>query len=321
MPTSPDRNANCCAGSASNAQRALRLPSSLLLLLAVLAACSDGRSESGAAQAAIIAAAANGPEAMRETIRIEDHFNGDALRLAQAAGRGDADEVRRLVERGADPNAVSAQGMPLIVWPLHAQNLAGVRALLDNGADPNLSATDNSGRSSSGPAIVWAARMPDAAYLAAFLDRGGNPNAVSSDGEPLIHVAKLANNWDGLKLLVERGADVDAVDSGGSTVLAFYAGIGARERAHWLIEHGADPAVRLTAAAKPERIGAQPILEDLYWRPTDPKRYSDPKYAEEDRRLWRLLRAKGHAPPPEPERWRKLREELGLAKPDFAALD
>lgn len=286
----------------------------LSLLPALLVACDSADVDAGERHTAAVGEASNphpeldlGP--MFGSPRIEEHFTGPDLQLAQAAARGDERAVADLVRAGANPNAVSRHGMALVLWPLQQKNLTGVRALLAAGADPNLAPPRPEG-GSVGAAISVAARLPDPAFLEVFLDHGGNLQARDGDGTVLLHVAKLANNWPGIQLLVRRGADIDALhqDLPANTLLAYYSGIGAKERALWLLEHGADPSLR-------NRQGAQPILENLYWRPTDPKRY--PEHRELDRRLWRALQRKGHRPPPEPEYWREVRERLQLPQPQF----
>ena len=103
-----------------------------------------------------------GTSPMSSDIRIEDHFTGAELQLARAAGTGDTTQVKRLVEQGADPDAVSAGGMPLILWPLHRENLDGLKALLAAGANPDQRARTPEGQGGS-PVVIWAARQQDAA--------------------------------------------------------------------------------------------------------------------------------------------------------------
>ncbi len=270
----------------------------------------------GHAESAKVDSALRGNSGMTD-IRLDDHFTGVDKRLAEAAAQGDAGTVKRLVAEGANPNAVSAMGMPLIAWPLHVGQVDGVTALLANGADPQLPLTAADGRGQE-PVIAWAARLSDPAFLKAFLDHGGDANSRGdADGQvPLIHIARRQNNWEGVQLLVQRGADINApgYGDGGNTVLSFYAGIGAWERALWLIEHGADPGRKIDSSANPDRVGRQPILENLYWRPTDPKRYPDSRQVRE--RLWLALAQRGFRPPPEPDDWRELRQKQGYPRVD-----
>ena len=60
-----------------------------------------------------------------------------AQALALAAGRGDIEEIDRLVAAGADVNAVGTYGVAVTEWLLQHPNKAGFRRLLEHGADPN----------------------------------------------------------------------------------------------------------------------------------------------------------------------------------------
>ncbi|MBB3887115.1 hypothetical protein FHY26_002156, partial [Xanthomonas campestris] len=63
-----------------------------------------------------------------------------ALALALAAEQGDAEEVRRLMKvEGVNPDTIfSKDGYPLLFWPIFTHSPAGLKAMLDNGADPNV---------------------------------------------------------------------------------------------------------------------------------------------------------------------------------------
>lgn len=234
------------------------------------------------------------------TLRIEQHFSGSELALARAAAEGDATRVATLVREGADANAVSAGGLPLLAWPLLQGNVAGVEALLAHGADPNRAVP------AAGTAMTWAAKADDPRILQAFLDRGGNANAGNVDGEPLTKVAALAGHWENVQLLVERGAVIDAHPPTvpGDTVLGYYSA-GQFDKAHWLLERGADPGYRIEAAPRPERVGAQPIVENIYWWPVNADRF--PQLAQWQQRCQDLLAARGYTAPAEPPHLQRLR--------------
>jgi hypothetical protein len=247
-----------------------------------------------------------------QTLDISRHFSGPELALAQAAAGGDGDEVRRLVrQQHVDPNAISRGGLPLIAWPVLQGNVAGVTALLDNGADPNRAVP------ALGRAIVWAAKAANPRLLQAFLDHGGDANTINPDGEPLAMVAALAGRWDNVRLLVERGADVNASAHGiaGDTLLGHYSS-GQFDKALWLLEHGADPSYRIKQAADKTRIGAQPAIENIYWWPVQAARF--PQLAQAQRRCQDLVAARGHGVPAEPPHLARLRASQGGVGPAHA---
>ncbi len=237
---------------------------------------------------------------MTSTLQLERHFSGPELELARAAAAGEREEVARLVRAGADPNAISPGGLPLIAWPILQDNVDGVAALLDNGADANLPVP------AAGTAMVWAVKAADPRILEAFLAHGGDADVRSHDREPLTRVAALAGRWANVQRLVAQGAAVDATaqDDAGDTLLAYYSA-GQFDKAHWLLEHGADPGHRIAKSAVAQRIGAQPIVENIYWWPVQAGRF--PELAQWQRRCQDLLAARGFTAPAEPAHLARLR--------------
>ncbi len=140
------------------------------------------------------------------------YFEGKALDLAIASETGDAGEIRRLMkDEGVDPDVAFSkrEGIPLLAWPLRAQSLEGLRAMLESGADPNARRV----RQLQGKpyrddnAMVYAAQMKDSRYLRLLLEHGGDPNTRNADNETLLFQAFISGNqWQNVQLLVEKGA-------------------------------------------------------------------------------------------------------------------
>jgi len=63
--------------------------------------------------------------------------NPQAQALVKAAIKGNAKEIDRLIDAGADPNAVGTQGITVPGWVLYHPDRDGFRRLLERGADPN----------------------------------------------------------------------------------------------------------------------------------------------------------------------------------------
>jgi uncharacterized protein len=238
-----------------------------------------------------------------------------AQALALAAEHGDVKEVRRLMrEEHVNPDVIfSADGDPLLMWPIMTHNPEGLRAMLENGADPNacklhpLQDTKRFKGRYENNAMVWAAKQEDPIYLKLLLDHGGDPNARNSNGETLLLQAFLTQNqWQNVKLLVERGADVNAA-SQGSPIIFDYAARGGFEQVYWLLQHGADPKIN-GLTKEPEKYGLPkyPVVADIFWHPGNP---NDPTW---QRKCQQWLLQHGYIRPPMPDYLRDMRKAFGF---------
>ena len=242
-----------------------------------------------------------------------NYFEGKALQLAIATERGDAQTIGRLIQQdGVDPDITFSRegGIPLLAWPLRARNLDGLRALLDNGADPNarLARHMNGQLINFNNAMVYAAKMDDPRYLELLLDHGGDPKTRNSNRESLLLQAFLSGNqWQNIQLLVKRGAAINEsqLSSGADTVLSWYTGRGGFNQAWWLIQHGADPTLTIAAnkvTGAPERML---MAEAIFWEITTPE------HAEAQRNCQQWLLARGIERMPMPDHLRRKREAFG----------
>ncbi len=226
------------------APRALLLP--LLLLLLALPGCdgilpSPRGSLHGATQA----------------------FEGPSLELALAVEKGDLDAITRWVESGVDPDTIfsSTSNEPLVAWAIRVKQPASLQRLLELGADPNVvmpaPPEDGEARTHVG-AMVAAVEAEDPQYLDILLAHGGDPDHRVVGSNTLLKHAFYFRNWTHIQRLILGGADINARDETGNTILEIFAQFGSFERAYWLLEHGADPMPPQRQSA-PKGPDGQPI--------------------------------------------------------------
>jgi hypothetical protein len=233
-----------------------------------------------------------------------------ARELALAAEQGRVEDVRRLMkDEGVNPDVhFSDEGYPLLFWPMFTENPKGLKAMLDNGADPNAKKLsmhqdnelykglyyDN--------AMVWAAGMEDPIYLTMLLDHGGDPNTRSFNDENLLFQAMIKQDqWQNVQLLVQRGAELNTRAGMLDSITGHYSGGGAFQRVYWLLEHGADP----TYDPHPPPDTKTPqykIMEAIFWHP------GNPKNPEWQRKCQQWLLKRGHKRVPMPEHYRQMRK-------------
>lgn len=123
--------------------------------------------------------------------------SANALSIAALTGR--ADVVALLLDRGADPASPGMPASPLALAAIEGRGRV-VDLLLKRGIEPDAFA---------------AAALGDTARLRQFVER--DPACVSQatpDGRTLLHFARSA---DAAALLLDAGADIDAVDALGLT--------------------------------------------------------------------------------------------------------
>jgi hypothetical protein len=188
--------------------------------------------------------------------------------------------------------------MPMVLWPALAGNHEGFAALIEAGADPEAPFRDD------GVATELLVPMEDQRFLDTALASGADPNAIGSNAEPLVWKAFYADRWDVIQKLIAAGADVDAPNHGdpSHTLLSTYSN-GAFDKVIWLLERGADPSHRIEAAppGHEDRVGAQPILENVFYVEVDEARF--PQGAADQERAQAMLLKKGYSRPPRPRRY------------------
>ena len=168
-----------------------------------------------------------------------DVFADGPLRvLAQAACDGDERGVRSAVQRGASPNGAGLRGITPLVWAVSCDSVAGVKALLAAGADPN----QNIGDEFTSVVYVAVSRN-DPGPLKALLDAGAEANVYSLKSErtgisqALLHGIDTGD-WRHWELMLAK-VDINRPhDRFGETIATRAANLNQFQRVVQLLERG-----------------------------------------------------------------------------------
>jgi ankyrin repeat protein len=243
-----------------------------------------------------------------------------------------------LLDRGADPNIANNGGWtPLYIatdnrniengdYPTRKpdmDHLNFIRLLLDHGANVNARMKDSTETRTifthqwlyedGATAFLRASQSGDVVLMRLLLEHGVDPKIATANGTTPLMVASgigwvegvtnemgRKENLEAVKLLLDLGADVNAVDGDGRTALHGAAHKGRNEVVQLLVEHGA----RLDAHDGGSRDTIAGDLVGHTWQPID---YADG-----------LVRVGVQSAVPHPETaalLRKLMVEKGLAVP------
>lgn len=155
--------------------------------------------------------------------------------LHLAARHARADHAKRLLDNGANCNAVDSTGRT----PLHsaiAADARGVFELLLRHRATDLNAKSNDGTTP----LILAARLECLSMLADLISADAEVNAVDDKGRTALHWAAAVNNVEAIRLLLKNGASKDAQNNLDETPLFLAAREGAPQACRLLLESGAN---------------------------------------------------------------------------------
>ena len=143
--------------------------------------------------------------------------------------------VAYLIARGADVNQRDRDGWTPIMTAAYCDDAADVKVLAAHGADPNVVSTQN-----LTPLGIAAQYGKDQAALA-LVEVGASPGRPIGEAAYTPLMLAAANDAQPLaKALIQKGADVNARNSGGVTALMMAAANGRIEMAALLVRAGAN---------------------------------------------------------------------------------
>ena len=173
---------------------------------------------------------------MKKTYRAEEFFEGKPLEMAKAMDANDMATFRKLAPL-VDLAAPGRKSMTLLWYALQLDppNFKAIETIIRLGVNPDEQIVQG-----IGSALDFALLNNDLRYLQAMLDGGLSPNHQQPKFELMLQRAMKQGGLPHVKLLVERGADVNMHTGIGRTALFTSIGTHQPEIAAYLINHGAD---------------------------------------------------------------------------------
>lgn len=171
--------------------------------------------------------------------------------LVTAARTGDTEQVAGLIALGADLNrktsifgADNFTGWTALMWAAHGRHSTSVQLLVDAGADSTIQ--DRFGRTALHIVFDGEGNGSFVSCVETLLVGGADVQVATTAGVTPLHSAVLRGDRRSIELLIDAGADMNAVDMDGATVL-YYAVFYRRdvEIVQLLLDRGADVAQRL----------------------------------------------------------------------------
>lgn len=161
----------------------------------------------------------------------EDVF--EAVRL------GDLSYVKQYVKSANDVNA-EQEGKSLLMVAIEEERYEVFEFLLKNGANPNFRNEQADPRKRQ-VVMELASVNSDSRFLELALRFGGNPNTLNSYKRPILTIA--VTSLENTKLLVEHGADINAIGANGNSAIHRAVRIKNYDVAYYLIKQGADISI------------------------------------------------------------------------------
>lgn len=139
-------------------------------------------------------------------------------RLVRAVEQGDVPRTRALLADGADPNARTGEGVPVLEKAIRAGHTSIAELLIGQGSDVN-------GRDSKtgSTALMAAAFLGHSQLIELLLAKGADINARTATNGTALGMAALAGRVQVTTALLKRGAGT-AADRAGALVAAAWAG-------------------------------------------------------------------------------------------------
>ncbi len=197
-----------------------------------------------------------------------------------AATTNNQELVELLIKKGGNVNAVDANGatpiMKAVSWGPNNEGIVEY-FILEKKADPNLMDAGGTNSTVLHQACLWPHNFPTVQMLIEKVKM--DPRIKSGKGKEPIIFAAQSGSQELIEYLVEKGADVKALDEDGANLVILTSVHGNEDLVKWLIDKGVDPKAvtmsgetalhRAVFGSEPER--QVPVMKLLIEKGVDPK--------------------------------------------------
>ena len=171
---------------------------------------------------------------LKERVPVNERQSDGTTALHWATHANDVEMTDALLRAGADPNVTNRYGVPPLWLACENGNPTLIAMLLAAGADVHAETTGE-------PLVMTATRTGNVEAVNALLAAGAEVDARETwRGQTALMWAAAENHVGVVRLLIGRGADVNASSTAGYTPLLFAARQGTIDAAAGLIDGGAD---------------------------------------------------------------------------------
>ena len=132
--------------------------------------------------------------------------------LAISVGQKNYEMCELFLKKGARPNATDVNRETALMWAAERNNLKICKLLVAHGA--SVRQTSRIGQT----ALIMAARTKNYELIKFLLSKGSNVNKQDEDGDSILHLVIPCSNQL-VQLLIDHGADIDAVNNDDYTPL------------------------------------------------------------------------------------------------------
>jgi ankyrin repeat protein len=156
------------------------------------------------------------------------------------------------------PRRQSKKPSPLRGTPLHYAALWDLHFIIELLINEHSQNVNSQNFTDSATPLHLASERGNLKVACMLIERGADVSALDKYGHTPLHLASKAGKLEVARMLIERGADVSAQDKGGQTPLHLASHVGRRpEVARMLIERGADVSAQNKDGQTPLHLASQ----------------------------------------------------------------